>query len=356
LRSLLRRIVDVRAGEGARTALLLVEILLVISAYTMTKTVRDAVFLSKFGFVELSYVMIGIAAVAGFVVSLYSRVTAGKPRALVLIGTNAVVAGTLVLFAPALRAGSSTLAWVFYLWSAVFELLLVADFWLLANDLFHAAQAKRIFPFLGAGAILGGVVGGTLSRLLAKPLGTSALLDLVAAQILLAGLVGAEAWRRRSRDAREIPDEKPRSVGAFEGIALLAKHRYVRVLTVLMVCMTVCITVVQWQGKGIAKHHFGSNADEMAAFFGLLQAVVSAASFVLQLIGTPWLLKRFGVRAALYVLPVSFLVGGVCSSRRCTCRCWRCPRRWWPSSSATRSASPSTRHRSRCCTCRCRRR
>jgi len=312
LSSLWRRVVDVRPGEGARTALLLVEVLLIISAYTMTKTVRDAVFLSKFGLVELSYVMFAIAGVAGFVVSIYSRLTAGRPRATVVVGTHVVVGATLMLFAPALRAGSATLAWVFYLWSAVFGLLLVADFWLLANDLFHAAQAKRIFPFLGAGAILGGVVGGTLARLLAKPLGTSALLYVIAAQVIAAGVIGAAAWQRRPHDPDERRDEPAApAVGAFEGLSLLRRNRYVRVLAILMVCMTVCITVVQWQGKGIAKHHFGSNADEMAAFFGLLQAVVSAASFVLQLLGTPWLLRRFGVRASLYVLPLSFVVGGV---------------------------------------------
>jgi ATP/ADP translocase len=312
LRSLWRRVVDVRPGEGARTALLLVEVLLIISAYTMTKTVRDAVFLSRFGLVELSYVMFAIAGVAGFVVSLYSRVTAGRPRATVVVGTHVAVGTTLVLFAPALRAGSATLAWVFYLWSAVYGLLLVADFWLLANDLFHAAQAKRIFPFLGAGAILGGVVGGTLARLLAKPLGTSALLYVIAAQVILAGFVGAAAWRRRTHDGgAEQVDGGARTVGLFEGLSLLRRNRYVRVLAILMVCMTVCITVVQWQGKGIAKHHFGSNTDEMAAFFGLLQAVVSAASFLLQIVGTPWLLRRFGVRASLYVLPLSFVVGGV---------------------------------------------
>jgi hypothetical protein len=285
-------------------------VMLLIAAYTTTKAVRDAVFLEKFGLTELSYMMIGIAIAAGFLVSAFTRVTAGLKRHWVIHVTNIGTAATLVLMAPALKHNAPFMSWALYFWSGVWGLLVVAEFWLLANDLFHAREAKRLFPLIGAGAILGGVVGGALSGWLARPLGSANLLYLVAGELVLAAVTSQLAWRRRpahlSAEAKKYARKPPRFT---EGLSLLRSHKYVRLLALMMVCMTVSMTFVQWQYKGIAKLHFGSHRDEMTAFFGVLAAVLNAGSFVLQMFGTPRLLKRFGVKAGLRVLPIGFLVG-----------------------------------------------
>jgi ATP/ADP translocase len=306
-----RRIWDVRPGEGARTALMFTTILLLISAYTTTKAVRDAVFLTHFGLRELSYMMIGVAVAAGFVVSGFTRWTAHLPRNRLILGTNVLIALTLVLMALGLRAEWQWLAWGFYFWSAVFGLVLVAEFWLLANDLFHAREAKRLFPLIGAGAILGGVVGGALSGWLARPLGSANLLYVIAAQLLLAAATAHLAWLRRPPEAREkslLPARAPRFA---EGLGILRQNGYVRLIAAMMVCMTLCMTLVQWQYKGISKAYFGDRADDMTAFFGTLAALLNLASFVLQLVGTPRVLKRFGIGFGLRVLPIGFVVGSL---------------------------------------------
>ena len=157
IRSRIERVVDIRPGEGARTALMFFTILLLIASYTTTKAVRDAVFLSKFGLTELSYMYIGIAVVAGVAVTAYKRATAGFGRDVVAMVTNGFVALTLVAMAIGLQLHVKWISWGLYFWSGVFGLVLVAEFWLLANDLFDAREAKRLFPIIGAGAILGGL-------------------------------------------------------------------------------------------------------------------------------------------------------------------------------------------------------
>ena len=100
IRSRIERIIDIRPGEGARTALMFFTMLLLIASYTTTKAVRDAVFLSKFGLTELSYMYIGIAVVAGVVVTAYKRATRGLGRNIVaLVRPTAFVALTLVAMA-----------------------------------------------------------------------------------------------------------------------------------------------------------------------------------------------------------------------------------------------------------------
>lgn len=310
IRSRIEKIIDIRPGEGARTALMFFTILLLIASYTTTKAVRDAVFLSKFGLTELSYMMIGIAAVAGVFVTAYKRLTAGMGRNIVALATNGFIALSLVAMAIGLHFGVRWISWGLYFWSGVFGLVLVAEFWLLANDLFDAREAKRLFPIIGAGAILGGLFGGALSGWLAKPLGAGNLLYIVAGELLLSAVLSSLAWKRRRPEVQREVKEAP--VPQFaEGLAILRKNRYVRLIALMLLCMTVCYTIVQWQYKGIAKIHFGGRQDDMAAFFGMFAAVLNLATFVLQLLGTPRLLRRWGVGFGLRVLPTGFGLGAI---------------------------------------------
>src|SRR5262245_60850088 len=165
-----------------------------------------------------------------------------------------------------------------YIWSSIFGLVLVAEFWLLANDLFNAREAKRLFPLIGAGAILGGVVGGAVPSWLARSIGSSNLLYIVAGQPVLASLTAPFARRRRPLEAR-AESSRPRRPPRFaEGLAQLRDNRYLRLIATMMVCMTVCMTMVQWQYKGISKAYFGERRDEMTAFFGTLAALLNVGS------------------------------------------------------------------------------
>src|SRR6185312_8626513 len=310
IRSRLERVVDIRPGEGARTALMFFTILLLIASYTTTKAVRDAVFLSKFGLTELSYMYIGIAFVAGIVVTGYKRATSGVGRNIVALITNSFVALTLVAMAIGLQMHVRWISWGLYFWSGVFGLVLVAEFWLLANDLFDAREAKRLFPIIGGGAILGGLVGGAVPGWLAKPLGAGNLLYIVAAELVLSSVLSHLAWKRRRPEVQREVKEAPAAKFA-EGFAIVRKNRYVRLIALMLLCMTVSYTIVQWQYKGIAKIHFGGRADDMAAFFGLFAAVLNLATFVLQILGTPRLLRRWGVGFGLRVLPSGFGLGAI---------------------------------------------
>ncbi|HEX4460396.1 MAG TPA: Npt1/Npt2 family nucleotide transporter [Polyangia bacterium] len=310
IRGRLERVVDIRPGEGVRTILMFFTVLLLIASYTMTKAVRDAVFLAHFGLTQLSYMMIGIAVVAGIFVSTYKRLTAGRPRNLVALFTNSIIALSLVAMAIGLQHKVQWISWGLYFWSAVFGLVLVADFWLLANDLFDAREAKRLFPVIGSGAILGGFCGGALAGWLAKPLGAPRLLYFVAAELVGAALLSNVAWRYRRADVQRDVKNAPKAKLA-DGFAILRNNRYVQLIAGILLCMTVCYTIVQWQYKGIAKIHFGSRRDDMTAFFGTFAAVLNLGTFVLQILGTPRLLRRWGVGFGLRVLPSGIGLGAL---------------------------------------------
>ena len=60
---------------------------------------------------------------------------------------------------------SAVQGWVataLYWFGQIYAILLITQFWTLANIIFDPRQAKRLFGFIGAGSSLGGFVGGSL--------------------------------------------------------------------------------------------------------------------------------------------------------------------------------------------------
>ncbi len=62
-------------------------------------------------------------------------------------------------------------------------MLLISQFWTLANDIYDPRQAKRLFGFIGGGASLGGAMGAALTAFLVESVGAKNML-LIAAAIM----------------------------------------------------------------------------------------------------------------------------------------------------------------------------
>ena len=284
-------------------------LMLVVGSYTMVKSVRDAIFLSKFGITELSLIAIGLAVLTSFIVTIYIRATAGVPRNILILGTYGVVAASLFGIWAGLGAESpsSLLPWILYIWSSIFGVFTVMQFWLLANDLFDPREAKRFFGVVGAGAILGGMTGGFLSKGLAAAISTRGLLLIAGAMLVCAAILANIAWPLRRREQKKKRKEKKGAQGG--GIAALKESPYLRLLALALFLATVVTTLLDWQFKGIIKAEFVGRTDEMAGFFGALYGYLSVASFGLQLLITGWVLRRFGISVGLLLLPISLLFG-----------------------------------------------
>ena len=55
-------------------------------------------------------------------------------------------------------------------------MLLISQFWTLANDIYDPRQAKRVFGFIGGGASLGGATGAALTAFLVETIGAQNML------------------------------------------------------------------------------------------------------------------------------------------------------------------------------------
>ena len=96
---------------------------------------------------------------------------------------------------------------MFYLFGLILGVLLISQFWTLANVVYDPRQAKRMFGFIGGGAPLGGIVGSVILTTYTASIGTTNLLLVSAVLLTVCTLVTAAVIGR----------EQPQDLGGVAG-------------------------------------------------------------------------------------------------------------------------------------------
>ncbi len=135
---------DVRAGEGFTALLLMINLFLLLTAYLIIKTVREALILSEGGAVVKSYAAAAQALLLLVVVPSYGYVASRVHRIKLINGVTLFFISNLVLF-YLLGQLQVSLGVPFFLWVGIFNLLIVAQFWSFANDLYPKNKENGFF-------------------------------------------------------------------------------------------------------------------------------------------------------------------------------------------------------------------
>ena len=200
--------------------------------------------------------------------------------------------------------------YVFYIWVSLFGVFTTSQFWLLANYIFDAREAKRIFPFIGAGAIIGGITGSKFTSVFAELLGTENLLW-ICMGCMLGGLVILSIVWRMKRSDEVSPGVSQTKSEKLSGIwSVILKSRHLRLLTGIISLTVIVSTVVDYQFNSIVAESF-TDRDKLTSFFGNFFFYLSIASLVLQLIFSSRIIRRFGIGTAMLFLPLGLLAGSV---------------------------------------------
>lgn len=312
----IERLLNLQRGDTSRGALLFAYLFLIISSYVVGKVARDALFLARYQAVQLPYVDIAIAVLVGFVVAGYVRL--GR-----LTSLRNLLAGSLVFFAANAMlfwglAHFFQLPWLYpviYVWVGIFGVLAPMQVWTLANYVLTTREAKRLFGLVGSGAISGWIFGGFFSKAGAKAFGTESLLLGMALFLLLSAALVVLIWRRReaargeAAEAAAAPAEKgPENLRA--SLQLVWSSKYLLSIAAVICLSSFVTTVAGWQFKAIAKEVL-QQKEALAIFFGNFNLYAGLISLATQLLVTSRLLRRFGIGAALFVVPVAMLLGSI---------------------------------------------
>jgi AAA family ATP:ADP antiporter len=156
-----------------------------------------------------TYLSVGQVALLSVAVPYYGRLAARLHRRALLNVVTYFFVACLAVFYVLGQAGVP-IGVAYFLWIGVFNLMIVAQFWSFANDLYTREEGERLFPIVGFGASLGAVLGAIIAERLIQPLGVYQLL-LVGAVLLAAQLQVTNYVDRHTSEHEEAPKPPSRT-------------------------------------------------------------------------------------------------------------------------------------------------
>ena len=316
----LRVFADVRSGEGFIALLLALNVFLILMAHYVLKPVREALVLGE-GSAELkSYLSAGQVVLLAFVVPFYGKLVSRLPRMKLINTVTVFFAVCPVLFYGLHHAGVSLYV-IFFIWIGIFSLMIIAQFWSFATDVYTKEEGERLFPIVGFGASLGAVFGARIADRLIEPIGVYQLM-LVGGAILLGQLWltnyinGHRAHRAVAQPAAtSTPAAAPPKPSGANAFALVFRTRYL----LLMALMLMMLNWVNSTGEFILGRIVTDTAQRMVAdgtaagltpgqligdFYSKYFTMVNGLGLLLQLFVVSRVVKRFGIPVAVMILPV----------------------------------------------------
>jgi AAA family ATP:ADP antiporter len=226
---LLSPIVQLRQGESTTALLMFLYSFLAMTSYNIVKPITRSEFISSLGADNLPWVQFGAGVLIGFLMQGYTVLMKPVPRRWTIPVTQAGMATLLVVFWFLFTTvAADWVAVAFYVLALILGILLISQFWTLANDVYDPRQAKRIFGFIGGGASLGGATGAGLTAYLVESLGAKQML-LISAAIMAGCFFIVTSILRREKaagtsDATKTGEDE--GVSSGEAIQLLGSSRH----------------------------------------------------------------------------------------------------------------------------------
>ncbi len=250
--------------------------------------------------------------VAAVAVLVFSRLADRFVRERLVAVLSGFFIVTLIGYAAALPRGADIasapdgLVWSFYLYGDLYSTVMVAGFFAFLNDSVTPEAAKRLYGLIGFGGVLGGAVGSTAVRGFVHVLEPGAWMAVLAG--VTAGVAGLAAVAgRRAQPTEGRAEAQPARPGAWEGMRLVARSRYLWSVAALVGLYEVISTLLDFQFTSTVEYHLKGEA--LRAHFATVFAITNGVAMVVQLGFTSLIMRRLGVGAALLVLPIAAIGG-----------------------------------------------
>jgi ATP:ADP antiporter, AAA family len=313
LHRLLRRCSDIRPDETGPTLLLFFYFSLITFSIYIIKPVKEN-FLIGVPAAWWPYADFITAGLIGFVVAFNTKLLNRLPRR----GYFSWVAVFFILnliafwFIFEIKAQGSIPrlpVFAFSLWSDIFIVMCVTNFWLTVNDVLHPRQAKRLVSFFVTGGLLGGITGSLLTSRLAQSLGPANLLIVCTGILLLQLIIINHLYAEQKKLHKDV------TMGSREGkpsyldsLRIIRGDKYLRILAGAIASAIIAGTLINYQFK-IAIKNAIPDVDARASFLATFFLAILLISTIFHLFSTGPILKNFGIRPGLLIAPSVLFLG-----------------------------------------------
>jgi ATP:ADP antiporter, AAA family len=320
MNGILQRVLNVRRDEVLPVLFAALFFFCVLTALMVLRPARDALGMQR-GIEAVRWLFMGTAVITLLVNPVFGLLVSRFRRLHFITATYVFFAFTLLgfylLLVLAPEAVGVASGQVFYVWFSVFNLFVTMVFWALMADRFSLEQSKRFFALIAVGGTCGAIFGPWLASLLARPLGTPALLLISIGFLMLA--LGA-AWtvarlqpeRRRDADDPEAPPAVSEYAviggSAWEGLRAVFRSRYLLGIAAYVVILAVMATFIYFTRLQMVAA-LGDDLDLRTTWFARIDLITQVSTLLLQAVVAGHLMRRLGVHVTLALLPVTVALG-----------------------------------------------
>ncbi len=317
LRHWLTRFAPIHPGEGPVVGISLLVNLLLVAGIMFGRNARDSLFLVYFG---VQYLPLMYFANAAFLIlcsvgytTLVDKIERGK----FLAGVSLIFVASLILSRVVLLGHPRWFFPILYIEAQVVWYFSLMQFWTFAGDLFDTRQAKRLFPFVAVGALLGMIGVGLGSKQIVRTLGTENLLLVWAGLIFIALILGSVAYRKYRR-----VDEPPRidPTASFKrpkiselqkikaGFNEVGREPLLRSMAGYILLMWTVYAVVDFCFSKTVRARY-PNPNDLTTFLGVFVGVQGFLCLVIQLFFVRAVISRLGVGTTINFHPGLLMAG-----------------------------------------------
>lgn len=323
--------------EAIKVFILSVVYFLVIVTYTLVRNMKNSIFL---GVVGKEYVPIAkISAIFILVPALlfYAYLVDNVRRYQLLMIYSAFFGISLLLSAYYIGHPENGLAntdtspyrvfgWIFYFLNEGYQPFVLSVFWAYVNSVNNPTSAKKHYGIMIASSKLGGIVAAGLSWMflqLTTSSGSQLYSDVVNHQVLLVAaatsvlfiplliyylnnkvpkkyLHGYEAVYQFEKERKEAHEERP---SIFDGLTMFLKWPYLLGIFGMAFFYDVVSAILSYQSLGIAQGS-AKGLSEVSSFLLQLDLWMHLAGLFISLLGTSYMMTRFGERICLLLIPL----------------------------------------------------
>ncbi len=312
LKSMIKKVFDIRDGELKISIMMLSYIFLVIATLLIIKPTVNSLFVSELGADSLpfGYLLIALSALVSSY--FYTRATAYFSLLRIIRFTLGFSALALIALGLFLHLGimRGWILYLFYVGVAIYAVLATSQFWVLANLVFNVREAKRLFGFIGAGAITGGIFGGYLATLLAPVIGNENLIFIAALFVLICFPILSYIWKNRVGKLNAFKQKKRLPDKSDYPFRLIKNSKHLSYLAGIIAVGVITARLVDYQFSDIAVQKI-PDSDELTSFFAFWLSTFNVLSLLIQLFLTRKIVGIWGVGFSLFLLPLGIFIGAI---------------------------------------------
>ncbi len=323
---MLRWVTLVKPGEWRSVLLLLLQVFLLLLAYYLIRPVREALILDEGSPEVRSYAIGAISITLIFMIPLYKllfdHLDGNGNKSALLRWVMSFFISNLLIFAILGKIGVPV-SLPFFVWGGVFSVMVLAQFWAFAADLFNIKTGQRLFTVIAIGSALGSVVGSQLASFLFPMIGPFNLMLLAAFVLSLVIWIGSKVERlvpassQAAQNGESSQDADADLKNFWSSFNVVLRNRYLLLIAIFVAMLNLVNStggyilasfVHDYAAREAGANLLLTERDLIGQFYGDYLSWVTLIQLALQIFVVSKLFRNVGVSGAILIVPLIMII------------------------------------------------